>query len=74
MFVPEKNLQPNLMFTSKARAYTSEALHSLTLSLPTNNRLSWYGLSEANTLASYYEGLEIMAVKSFITLAQGPML
>jgi hypothetical protein len=40
------------------------------LTLPTNNRLCWKGLTGTNTLA-YYEKSELTAVKSFLTLATG---
>jgi hypothetical protein len=63
------------MFACKARAYPSEApFRCSTLgcppALPANFRLGWKGLPGTNTLA-YCENPLVMAVKSFIGLAQG---
>jgi hypothetical protein len=64
-------LQPSLMFVGNAGAYLSEApFWCSSLGLPTKIRLTWKGLPRTNTL-TYYENLQITAVKSFIVLSPG---
>ncbi len=54
---------------TQAKHLSGAPLKGWLLALPTNNRLGWKDLPEANTLP-YYENSKLTAVKSFITLAQ----
>ncbi len=74
MFVPDKPLQPSLMFVGEARnlPYSGALGRCLTQapSLTANIRLGWKGLPGTNTLA-YYKNQQTTSVKSFIVKAPG---
>ncbi len=65
MFVPDKSLQPSLMFVSKARAYPSEAPASFLgrLLKSANNRSGRKGLLVTNALA-YSTSSSVMEKKT----------
>ncbi len=63
MLVPNKPFQPNPMFRDKGGA----PLLGRLLSLPTNIRLGWKGLSKTSTLADYKHS-SITDAKSYMTL------
>ncbi len=75
MFVPGKSFHPSLMFLGKARSLpeyaASERCVNLTGSGPIAKiRLGWKGLPGTNILA-YYEHLQILVIKTSITLSPG---
>ncbi len=75
MFVPPKPFQfSNHLWVrqepTQVKHLSSAPLSDRLLAVSTNNRLGWKCLQGANALA-HYENSQLMAVKSFITLAQG---
>jgi hypothetical protein len=73
VFVPGKPFKSGLMFGGKARSLPQSGtlercFNWVGSALPANIRLGWKGLPRANAL-TYYKKSELMAVKSFITLA-----
>jgi hypothetical protein len=55
---------------TRVKCLSGAHLQGRLLALPTNSRLGWKGLTLSNAL-TYYEKASLMAVKSFITLANG---
>jgi hypothetical protein len=55
---------------TQVKHFSGAPLQSRLNALPTNIRLGWKCLPRTNALA-FYKNLQIMAVKSFITLTPG---